>query len=72
MTLDDAANKVRVPGHKGPHPEAYHHEVNRRLVEATEGLSGKPYQDALKTGLQQLRADILTDGSQMNRWVTGR
>ena len=24
MSLDDAANKVAVPGHRGPHPEAYH------------------------------------------------
>lgn len=27
MSLDDAANKVRVPGHKGPHPQEYHEEI---------------------------------------------
>ena len=40
MSLDDAANKVAVPGHKGPHPQAYHEEVFERLSTATEGLTG--------------------------------
>lgn len=31
MTLEDAANKVRLNGHEGPHPESYHSEVIRRL-----------------------------------------
>ncbi|HEX8823418.1 MAG TPA: AHH domain-containing protein, partial [Archangium sp.] len=34
-SLDDPANKVRVNGHKGPHPREYHEEVYRRLNEAT-------------------------------------
>ena len=35
MTLEDAANKVEVPGHSGPHPEAYHKAVYTRLEKAT-------------------------------------
>ncbi|QRN93001.1 AHH domain-containing protein [Archangium violaceum] len=31
MSMEDPANKVPVPSHKGPHPEAYHQEVFRRL-----------------------------------------
>jgi hypothetical protein len=32
--LDDDANKVNLLGHFGPHPEAYHEEVFRRLEDA--------------------------------------
>jgi hypothetical protein len=27
MSMEDPANKVQLPGHKGPHPQAYHEEV---------------------------------------------
>ena len=27
MKLNDKANKVRIPGHKGPHAEAYHQRI---------------------------------------------
>ena len=37
MKLSDPANLVRINGHKGPHPEAYHKEVLRRITEATKG-----------------------------------
>lgn len=37
MSMEDPANKVRIPGHKGPHPEAYHKEVFRRLGRAVKG-----------------------------------
>lgn len=39
MKLDDALNKIAVPGHKGPHPEAYHQAVFDRLSSATEHRS---------------------------------
>jgi hypothetical protein len=32
MSLDDSANKVRVQGHKGPHPREYHEEIFERLT----------------------------------------
>ncbi|MCY1076804.1 AHH domain-containing protein [Archangium sp. miwbw1] len=36
MSMEDPANKVRIPGHKGPHPRAYHERIYQRLAEATE------------------------------------
>lgn len=41
--LDDAINKINVPGHKGPHPEAYHGAIFDRLQAATKGLGGEDY-----------------------------
>jgi hypothetical protein len=36
MGLEDAANKVRIPGHYGPHPQEYH-EVVFDVLEANLG-----------------------------------
>ncbi len=36
MSMEDRANKVPIPGHKGPHPEEYHKEVFRRLGNAVK------------------------------------
>jgi hypothetical protein len=72
MTLEDSANKVRVPGHRGPHPQAYHEAVESRVRTATEGLSGVVRTEALRAELGRIRAEILTEGSVMNMWVTGR
>ena len=55
MTLEDAANLVWIPGHAGPHPEAYHLEIYRRVMAATDGLSGNAYKEALLNGFQPLR-----------------
>lgn len=70
MTLDDALNKVALPGHKGPHPEAYHQAVFRRLTSATDGLNGKAYSDALQKELGAIRSEIQTPGSLLNKLVT--
>jgi len=67
MTLDDAANRVRVPGHKGPHPQAYHEEVYRRLERATKGLSGDAYKTAFREALEELRAEAATPGTRLNQ-----
>lgn len=66
MTLDDAANKV-VPGHRGPHPEAYHKEVFNRLSYATEGLSGDAYSAAFRAELTAIRTEASTLGSTLNQ-----
>lgn len=73
MTLDDEANPVEVEGHQGPHPEAYHREVYRRLREATRNLKANPSEmrQALVKTLRELAKEIQTPGTQMNRWVTG-
>lgn len=67
MTLDDAANRVRIPGHRGPHPEAYHREVFDRLSRATEGLSGDAYSGAFRAELDAIRTEAATAGSALNR-----
>lgn len=72
MTLEDAANKIRVPGHHGPHPEAYHQEVFRRLTEATKGLDGPAYKKALIRELDKIATEAQTVGSRINKLVTGK
>lgn len=58
MSMEDAANRVHVPGHKGPHPQAYHERIFRRLYDVTDGLSGTAAESALRAELGNLRADI--------------
>ena len=48
MTLDDGLNQVRIPGHFGPHPEAYHRAVFRRLDQAVQGLRGGALRIAMR------------------------
>ena len=72
LSLDDAANKVFVPGHKGPHPEQYHSYVYDELVSATSGL--EPGTDAFRNAvlgtLDRVRVEATTIGSQVNLWLT--
>jgi DNA uptake protein ComE-like DNA-binding protein len=71
MSLDDPANKVRVRGHKGPHPQEYHERVYRRLVDATRRCRGiQQCQEALKTELKALAKEITTENTLLNRLVT--
>ncbi|WP_437605689.1 RHS repeat-associated core domain-containing protein [Sorangium sp. So ce834] len=72
MTLDDAANRVRIPGHRGPHPEAYHQEVFNRLRRATRGLQGDAYSNAFRAELDAIRIEAATAGSGLNRLLTGQ
>jgi hypothetical protein len=71
MSLDAAENLVYLKGHKGPHPEAYHSEVHRRLEEAlgncrTVAQCGGRLVEELK----ELANDICTPGSRLYRLVT--
>lgn len=71
MSLEDPANKVRVPGHKGPHPEAYHQDVFKRLDRATSYCRTlQQCADALVRALQELAVEIQTEGSKLNKLVT--
>jgi hypothetical protein len=72
MTLEAAANKVRIPGHFGPHPEAYHQAIYDRLTAATNGLSGQAYKDALLKELDKLAKEAATYGTELNKLLTGR
>lgn len=71
MSLNDPANKVRVRGHQGPHPEEYHQEVFRRLRDAMRGCrSMQQYRDALTAELKKLAQEISTEGTYLNRLIT--
>jgi hypothetical protein len=70
MTMNDAANKIRVAGHKGPHPEAYHRAVYDRLQEATRGLDGKAYKEALTNELEVIGRESATPGKDLNTLLT--
>lgn len=71
MSLDYTANKVRVRGHKGPHPEEYHQEVFDRLSEAMQGCrNAQQCHEALTGALQRLGRLISTPGTRLNKLVT--
>ena len=71
MPLDDAANQVRVPGHRGPHPREYHEEVYERLDQATSSCrSIERCREALTKMLGVLARELTTKGTRLNRWVT--
>jgi hypothetical protein len=70
LTLQDVANKVRIPGHQGPHPEEYHLEIFDRLSNAVIGLRGEPYKKALLAELERVAAEIRTPGTKLNRLLT--
>ncbi|RKG92452.1 AHH domain-containing protein [Corallococcus terminator] len=73
MSLDDPANKVRVPGHKGPHPQAYHEEVLRTLTRRTKTCGTMENCKALLTkALDDLAVQIRKSNSKLNRLVTGQ
>jgi hypothetical protein len=71
MSLDDPANIVRVPGHKGPHPQEYHEMVWRRLFRATRRCGTmQQCRDALTAELHRLGREISTPGTRLNKLVT--
>ncbi|RKG99749.1 AHH domain-containing protein [Corallococcus carmarthensis] len=71
MSLDDATNQVRVPGHKGPHPREYHEEVYERLDEATSTCKSiERCREALTRILGVLAREISEQGTKLNRLVT--
>ncbi|MDX2202507.1 MAG: AHH domain-containing protein [Hyphomicrobiaceae bacterium] len=72
MTLDDAANLVKVPGHRGPHPAAYHQVVDDRLATATTGLQGAEYSAAFRAELDPVGKEVAQSGTYLNKLVTGQ
>ncbi|NOK33884.1 AHH domain-containing protein [Corallococcus exercitus] len=71
MSLDDPANIVHVKGHKGPHPQAYHQRILRRLFDATEGCrTMQQCREALTAELGRLGEQIATPGTRLNKLVT--
>ncbi|MFP2904174.1 AHH domain-containing protein [Pyxidicoccus sp. 3LFB2] len=71
MSLDDAANRVRVQGHKGPHPQEYHQAVFRRLSDATRDCASiQECRAVLINELRALAREIVRPGSKLNSLVT--
>lgn len=71
ISMGNSSNIVRVAGHYGPHPEAYHRSVHDRLVAATRGLNGDAFRKAFETELRSLGTEISTPGTALNRLITG-
>ncbi|NTX01937.1 AHH domain-containing protein [Myxococcus sp. CA040A] len=71
MSLGDAVNRVRVSGHKGPHPVEYHREVFRRLQDAMRRCrSIQQCRESLTAELRDLSVQISTPGTDLNKLVT--
>jgi hypothetical protein len=71
MSMEDDANKLPVPGHKGPHPEEYHQEVFKRLGDAVKGCKTPALcREALTQELKLLAEQINRAGSRLNKLVT--
>jgi len=54
MSLNDAANKIFLQGHKGAHTKVFKQYVLDYLQGATRGLSGNSYKNAIDYLGQQL------------------
>jgi hypothetical protein len=71
MSLEDAANKVYLLKHAGPHSEAYHTAVFTRLSEAVQTCSNKDTcRIALKKELNKIADEVCTPGSRLHRLAT--
>jgi hypothetical protein len=71
MSLEDAANKVYLLKHAGPHSEAYHMEVFERLREVVRKCSSKDAcRIALKKELNMIADEVCTPGSMLHRLAT--
>jgi hypothetical protein len=71
MSMEDPANTVPIPGHKGPHPEQYHTEVFRRLGKAVKHCeTTEQCRAALIRELKRLATELKEAGSTLNKLVT--
>jgi hypothetical protein len=71
MTLEDAANKLYLLNHAGPHSEEYHREIFRRLDRVIRACSTKnACRTELTRELNKIADEICTPGSKLNRLAT--
>jgi hypothetical protein len=71
MTLEDSENLAYLKGHQGPHPEAYHAEVLRRIRDALARCGTVPQcRVKLVDELKRLKGDVCTPGSRLHQLVT--
>jgi len=73
MTFQDSENLVRVKAHRGPHPAAYHLEVDKVIQREVKDLRAgtAEYREGLKRALARLAKAIQTPGTRLNQLVTG-
>jgi hypothetical protein len=70
MSLEDAANKVRLNGHEGPHPELYHKKVLSRLQDAVSRCkTTEACRANLKEELAKIAEELTTLGSPLRRLI---
>ncbi|MDC0710546.1 AHH domain-containing protein [Stigmatella sp. ncwal1] len=70
MSLEDAANKVRLNGHEGPHPERYHKDVVDRLERAVEHCrTTETCRAKLMRELAKIADELLTPGSPLRSFI---
>ncbi|WP_370452629.1 AHH domain-containing protein [Corallococcus sp. CA054B] len=73
LTLEDAANKVRLKGHEGPHPELYHKKVVSRLQDAVSRCrTTETCRASLMDELAKIAAELTTQGSPLRRLIVKR
>jgi hypothetical protein len=71
LSLDDAANKVNLLGHQGPHPEEYHLEIHDRLRRALGSCKAREQCRALLLAeLKKIAQEVCTSGSRLHRLAT--
>ncbi len=70
MTLEDVANKVRLKGHEGPHPEQYHAEVLQRLNRSVSRCqTTETCRASLIKELAKIANELLTPGSELRSFI---
>ncbi|NPC74802.1 AHH domain-containing protein [Corallococcus exiguus] len=70
LTLEDAANKVRLNGHEGPHPELYHKKVVSRLQDAVSRCrTTETCRANLMKELAEIAVELTTQGSPLRRLI---
>ncbi|ATB38279.1 lipoprotein [Cystobacter fuscus] len=70
MSLEDVANKVRLNGHEGPHPERYHREVAERLkVAVSTCRTTDACRVELVNELAKIADELLTAGSPLRSYI---
>lgn len=70
MSLEDVANKVRLKGHEGPHPELYHQKVVGRLQDAVSACkTTEACRVRLMNELAKIANDLLTPGSELRNYI---
>ncbi|HEX8441118.1 AHH domain-containing protein [Archangium sp.] len=71
MRLEAEENLVYLQGHQGPHPEAYHQQIFRRLQGATDGCRTQAEcRGMLVEELDRIAGDVCTPGSPLHRLLT--